>query len=408
MEWFQQTLECVFLIKLDLLNVKKKVELKAEELNEKYKFTHVCYQAEQDILRAARLREFFGLGGQTFRNALAFRDKVLMKEEVEKAGLSVPPFSRVHSYSSILLHYKKFGLPLVAKPTCGMGAVDTFILRDEEDLKKLLLTPLSPSLDGPIDLEVENFASGEMYHHNPHSLLSKVFNFACFNFRYHCDGLIYNNTIKVMWVSKYVNTCVSFLKSKFLASYTLQMDNPLLPKINSFVKKTLEGLNRVDSQNNENLSYSFHVEVFYDHEKDSIVLCEAACRTGGAGVSDVIKYLFQVDLNKASVQVQCGDVPNSKAIPQGDFSTQMRSEDSKQCAGWLLIYPKVGKLLKLPNAENLPHIYSQNNSSRREFTQMAHCTDCLSQLIITGKDENEIIQNIHSTVNWFEENTVWG
>ena len=305
-----------------------------------------------------------------------------------------------------------------------MGSINTTVVKNEEGLKQLMSNQISTGVDGPIDLEVENFAKGEMYH---------------------CDGLVYENQVKLAWVSKYINTCVGFLDSNFLASYTLQKDNPLVPRITDFTIKTLHALNQYDSENNPSLSYSFHVEVFYDESTSDIVLCEAACRTGfiyklfhfisfilfiilfifvlfififnlfhfiyyflgGAGVSDVNRYMWNVDLNKACVQSQCGDKPNSEGIPEGDYTTQKRAEDTKQCVGWLLMYPKVGTIKTLANGEAFEFVYSQSNSSRRSFLQMAHCTDCISQFIITGNDEKDVIKNIKDTARWFTENTIY-
>lgn len=78
------------------------VDLQAIELHKKYNFTHITYLAEQDIIRAARLRyhtnhnkgrkrkntkivltfsrEYLGLPGQSMDSALCFRDKVIMKD----------------------------------------------------------------------------------------------------------------------------------------------------------------------------------------------------------------------------------------------------------------------------------------------------------------------------------------
>src|SRR6478752_2094883 len=53
-----------------------------EEAVKKIPVTRLVAPDESDILRAARLRELLNLEGQSLRSALAFQDKLLMKELV--------------------------------------------------------------------------------------------------------------------------------------------------------------------------------------------------------------------------------------------------------------------------------------------------------------------------------------
>lgn len=94
-----------------------------------------------------------------------------------------------------------------------------------------------------------------------------------------------------------MNTCSGFQDSKFLGSYSLAADNPLRPRLQQCVVEILKALDQPDS-------YSFHVEVFHTPQ-DTFVFCEAACRTGGAGVSGVMRHLFGVDLNKVTDLLDC-------------------------------------------------------------------------------------------------------
>jgi hypothetical protein len=60
------------------------VEERAKELNKTYHFTHVICLSEEDMLRTAILRDYFGVGGQSYENTLRFRDKVIMKTILQK------------------------------------------------------------------------------------------------------------------------------------------------------------------------------------------------------------------------------------------------------------------------------------------------------------------------------------
>jgi hypothetical protein len=48
------------------------VDLVAKELHEKYAFTHIIYQAEEDIIRAARLRYALALENYFCNDVLVF------------------------------------------------------------------------------------------------------------------------------------------------------------------------------------------------------------------------------------------------------------------------------------------------------------------------------------------------
>lgn len=94
------------------------VELKAAELHKKYGFSRIVYQAEQDVLRAAQIRELLGLAGQSVETALRFRDKVIMKESLLArpdviTNVLIPAFTRVTGVKSILDFVAKYDYPIV-------------------------------------------------------------------------------------------------------------------------------------------------------------------------------------------------------------------------------------------------------------------------------------------------------
>src|SRR5436853_144685 len=64
--------------------------------------------------------------------------------------------------------------PVVVKPRKGYGSVNTTVLKSEEELKVLLSKTLLQTLDQPLDMLVESFVYGQMYH---------------------IDGLFYNNEV---------------------------------------------------------------------------------------------------------------------------------------------------------------------------------------------------------------------
>src|SRR5690606_30032047 len=67
------------------------VEYRAIELYQKYQYHTIIANAEADIIRAAKLREYLQLDGQSVHSAIQYRDKVLMKEIARKHEIPTPP-----------------------------------------------------------------------------------------------------------------------------------------------------------------------------------------------------------------------------------------------------------------------------------------------------------------------------
>jgi D-alanine-D-alanine ligase-like ATP-grasp enzyme len=53
---------------------------------------------------------------------------------------------------------------VVVKPRKGYGSVNTSVVKSEKDLENLLSNNLVHSCDGPLDMMVESFVEGRMYH----------------------------------------------------------------------------------------------------------------------------------------------------------------------------------------------------------------------------------------------------
>ncbi|MBW2460061.1 MAG: ATP-grasp domain-containing protein [Deltaproteobacteria bacterium] len=90
------------------------------------------------VILAARLRERWGMPGMTADTALGFRDKALMKQRVEAAGLRVPRSARAQTASEVRAAAEEIGYPLVVKPISGAGAADTFRVEDTAELEAVL------------------------------------------------------------------------------------------------------------------------------------------------------------------------------------------------------------------------------------------------------------------------------
>ncbi|MBH0243335.1 ATP-grasp domain-containing protein, partial [Streptomyces cavourensis] len=137
----------------------------AEAAGRAYGVSRVVSTSESDVLRAARLRARLGLPGQDVASATAYRDKVVMKECAQAAGVRVPAFAAVDSPQDLLDFVDTNGLPVVVKPRAGAGAEGVAFLREPADITDFFARERGsevPYLPG--QWMVESLAHGDFHH----------------------------------------------------------------------------------------------------------------------------------------------------------------------------------------------------------------------------------------------------
>ena len=113
---------------------------------------------EPGMLLAARLREALGLPGMTHEETVPFRDKEVMKQVLDRAGLRTPRHASAKSESEARAAAEAIGYPLIVKPIAGAGSADTHRVDGPDDLTRVLgLTRHVP------EVSVEEFVDGEEY-----------------------------------------------------------------------------------------------------------------------------------------------------------------------------------------------------------------------------------------------------
>jgi biotin carboxylase len=90
--------------------------------------------------------------------ARAFRDKELMKQRVEAAGLRVPHHTRANTKAEVWAAAERIGFPLIVKPIAGAGSADTFRVNDARELDVALAR--IPHVE---EVSVEEFVDGEEF-----------------------------------------------------------------------------------------------------------------------------------------------------------------------------------------------------------------------------------------------------
>jgi len=285
----------------------------------------------------------------------------------------------VESASDILNFVKQHGKKVVVKPRKGYSSVNTWIIKDDQDLQKLLSSNFNSAngYDSALDLDIEKFIDGAMHH---------------------IDGLVYDSQVKVCWPSKYVNICADFQQSKFLASYTLHPNNPLCKRLQQFTVDCVKALSGPSC-------FPFHSEAWITPQNE-ITFCEIGSRTGGAWVRHVMWRQFEIMQDKTFTQWQT-QVPITH--PELGDNWDVREPVTTELSGWIFIYPQVGKLIKVPSDCKLETVveFKIFGAVGDVYKSRANCVDSVCSAVFKGKTEAEMEVNAKSIYDWFHQNTVY-
>jgi biotin carboxylase len=110
------------------------------------------------MLLAARLREALGTTGMTVAQTVPFRDKEVMKDVLDKAGLRTPKHASATTPDEVREAAERIGYPLIVKPIAGAGSADTYRVADSGELESVIQATAHVA-----EVSVEEFIDGEEY-----------------------------------------------------------------------------------------------------------------------------------------------------------------------------------------------------------------------------------------------------
>jgi biotin carboxylase len=113
---------------------------------------------EPGMMLAAAIRQAFDLPGLTREQTNHFRDKELMKQALDAAGLRTPRHARAVSEDEVRQAVERIGYPLILKPIAGAGSADTYQIDDSSVLEKTL-----PRMRHVAEVSVEEFIRGQEF-----------------------------------------------------------------------------------------------------------------------------------------------------------------------------------------------------------------------------------------------------
>jgi hypothetical protein len=116
---------------------------------------------EPGMILAAKVRAALGVPGMTVEETLPFRDKVVMKDVLRKAGVRTSKHQRANTAHGVREATERIGYPVIVKPVDGAGSADTYPVRDRGELENALA-----ALRNVPEVTVEEFIEGEEHTHD--------------------------------------------------------------------------------------------------------------------------------------------------------------------------------------------------------------------------------------------------
>ncbi len=359
----------------DDLGTNDRVELEAIALHAASPFTRVVATGEDDLFRAARLREYLGIAGQSSADVLVFRDKLLMKKRAIAAGIPVARHAEVQTMTDIVAFAREIGYPIVVKPLRGMGSAETRVIRSDADLAAFAdRRPFGTNLGLP-HLLAEKFVNGALCHVN---------------------GLILDGRMQVVSASRFIHTALEYVSNQsFLGSYVMGKDSPDRERLAAFATRVLLEAFPTPRE------CLFHMECFVQDD-GGIVLCEVACRLGGNGINEEVRLSYDVDMKLEWLRSQF----------LGVGACQVRTTPKglgNQLAGRLLISPRDGRLEAIPAACTESYVleYKVRGQPGSDYRAMTMSDDEIASFLLVGPDEAELRRRILGLHEWFDQNTRW-
>ncbi len=228
---------------------------------------------EPGMLLAARLREALGVPGMTVEQTVPFRDKVVMKNVLQAAGLRTPHHARATTESEVRAAAERIGYPLIVKPVAGAGSADTYRLDGPDDLERAL-----PAVRHVAELSVEEFIEGEEF----------TFDTIC-----HGGEIAYHN------VSWYRPRPLLQRQLEWVSPQTVALRDVDAPHLQSGVElgvKTLKALGFRDGFT--------HMEWFLKEDGEA-VFGEIGARPPGARSVDIMNYACDLDVFRGWAEAVC-------------------------------------------------------------------------------------------------------
>lgn len=323
---------------------------------------------ENDIVRAARLREALRLPGQELLSAIAYRDKFVMKTLAAAAGIRVAPMRLVTDGKMLRDFAGEVGLPVVVKPLDGGGGMGICVVHDGAALDTYTREWHHARLNFP--RLAEAWVEGDFYQVN---------------------GLMHAGRVKWSWPSRNLHPDLATLTWGAPGlSGMLPREHPLFGPLLRATADTVAALPPAPEVR------PLHAEFFHSADR-GLVLCEIACRAGGGAIVETHERAFSVNLHEAGLKGQAGLLPKTPS-----------ASDPARRHGFAWFPPLDGILTHLPASCPLSSTvrYLATGAPGLQYELPQALGPHVAQLVFTlsGPD---VVPELRQIQSWWDRGVSW-
>jgi biotin carboxylase len=346
------------------------VEHAARALADRHKPARVVSSCELDLIRAACLRERYGLAGQDVTSALAFRDKLHMRQAAAAGGVAGPRFHAVQSVTGAADFAGQTGYPVVVKPRLGTGTEGITVAASHAELVRAATSP-GPAGRGSGGLLAEEFISGPLFH---------------------VDGVSADGTVVHCWPSRYSQPVLQAVtRSEPRISVLLDARDPLRPRLQHFTRQVLAALPSAGA------GFAFHLEAWSD-AAGTPVLCEVTSRASTDRIVAAYNHAFGVNLCEEGLRLQAG------------LPLQLRQQPAAPAryAGWV-VFPAAPGVFTPPPAARRPYAltFGLRLDAGARGRQPTSITDFAADAVIDGTSASQVTGRARDLAGWWTASRPW-
>lgn len=308
---------------------------------------HVVIHSEEEMFLddVARLNAKFELDGLTLAETQKFRNKYIMKEELNKAGVApsycLPGFTLVKPGDSFT---SQLAYPVIVKPLNLAGTIGVKKCANENELSSLLASQTS-------EVICEEYITGDLYH---------------------CDALIIDGRISFAVCGKYfapMDTATieeSFIGSEVVLSEVVS---------NRLYNATQDVVTALNTPNGV-----IHAEFLLN--ESGLYFVEIGKRPAGAWISQMYEFAYAINLFNLHLECQY--------LRSENFNKPILK--NRYCAGIHLLLPTSGVLTQVEIACNISNNIRLNKMDSK-LGLFQHKTysmlDAIAEIIIFSNDKLE-------------------
>ncbi|USB31705.1 ATP-grasp domain-containing protein [Paenibacillus sp. YPG26] len=234
----------------------------------------IIAMSEFDLINAAKLRTRFNIPGTSEEKISLYRDKIVMKERLQRDGLRIPKFLDYQTPEEAISFAEDTGYPIILKPKLGAASKGVSKAHNRAELEEILAD--IDKANEAASFQCEEFVTGPIFH---------------------IDGLIQQGELQFIAISQYVNGCFAFSQGMPNGSFIVTDRLDLRNRMTSFTEEVLRSL--------ELRNGCFHLEVI-DRNGQEAVFLEIGARMGGAETPFLTLELYGVNLCEEWIRIELG------------------------------------------------------------------------------------------------------